>query len=84
MLPRCQFRLGYRVFRVRRLRGVSLSVVLTIAKNPGSILTIVGRSEPFWVSCERRAVGGNPVARENGYRRRIAKDYLWHETTGNC
>ena len=66
MLPRCQFRLGYRVFRVRRLRGVSLSVVLTIAKNPGSILTIVGRSEPFWVSCERRAVGGNPVARENG------------------
>ena len=58
MLPR--FRLGYRVFRVRRLGGVSLSVILTIAKNPGSILAIVGRSESFWVSRERRPVGGKP------------------------
>jgi len=35
-------------------------VILTIAKNPGSILAIVGRSESFWVSRERRPVGGKP------------------------
>ena len=42
------------------LGGVSLRAVLTIAKNSGSILAIVGRSEPFWVSRERPGVGGSP------------------------